>query len=462
MPDPQPPTWTDSDRPRLAPALEFTPILQQGARMVVIGDGRGPYFQCTEAVAGVLRLFDGTRTLGDVRAEATLLMGQDVMEEDVRRLLRTMWSYGFLDGSTPLRRDPITWRRLLAFKLWEFETGGRFERFARLFAPLQASGASAFLLIAFTALAVLFVQAVIDNWSAIQMSMMLWVQWRYLLAYLGLLVVFSAVHECAHAIAYVNEGGRKPRFGVILLLGIFVAAYTDVSGAYRFPDKWRRIRVSLAGIFVNMAIAVPGFFLWSRLDGLAGEVVFLVAVVNGLMAVFSFFPSFRTDLYYVLVDLFETPNLHQRSVGYCWGRIQGAFRGGPPSSRPQDGGQRTLFVTYATVSTLAIVAGFWGLYLQAVAMSPATPYLIDTPFMAVPGAAYMAEQMQAMEGMDLRTMLAQGHAEMDMEDHMSTSPAATAPGPGMEHDHGPPPEAPLAECSSQANETATNESGCAG
>lgn len=390
------------------PTLEFTDVTLRGAPFVVLRNPPSPtYFQCDPRVARTLRLFDGSRTVEEAMREAGAIMGGPVEMEDVEDLLARMAAFGFLEGTAPVQRDPVRWRRVLAWRVWEFETGAPFERFARLFAPVFAPENKRLLAALLVALLGVFAYVVVDAWASFQMAMMLWSQWQYAVGYLAMIAFVSILHEAAHAIAYVNHGGRRPRFGVILFLLVFLAAFTDVADAYRFKEKWRRISVSLAGVMANLVLGIPAILLWSKVPGVAGEVVFFFGMVNAFMVVFSLFPAFRSDMYYVLVDVFETPNLQQRSVRYLvsgFKRVVGVRARG---ERPDGAGQAVLFASYGAVSLALILVSWWGLALQVTAMSPAATYLEEHAVLGyIPGARDMNRMTVAMDGMSFREMMA--------------------------------------------------------
>ena len=407
-PSTPPPTWNAGDRPCLAATIELTEVTQRGVPVVVIKNPPGlTYFQVSVPVAATIRLFDGTRTVEQVARDAAPIMGAEVTIEDVLDLLRKIHAYGFLEGSPPVRRDPVRWRRIFAWRAWEFETSDRFERLARLFAPVFDAQNKRLLAAAFLALFGVFVYVVSQSWSAFQMGMMLWSRWEYVVAWIGLIMFTSVFHEAAHAITYINHGGRRPRFGAIVFLGVFVAAFTDVADTYRFNEKWRRISVNLAGIFVNLCFAIPALLYWEQVGGLAGEALFFFGMVNSFMVIFSMLPTFRSDMYYVLVDLSETPNLQQRSVRYVVSKVKRLFGGGPGPERPDGWGQRTLFAGFGALSLAFIIIAWWGMALQITSMSPAAVYLEESSLLGfIPGAESMNKMTVAMDGMSFWEMMA--------------------------------------------------------
>ena len=102
-----------------------------------------------------------------------------------------------------------------------------------------------------------------------------------------------------------------------MLLVFTPCLYCDVSDAWMFADKWRRIAVGAAGMIVEVVLASIATFLWcwsepGLLNKLCLDVMF-ISSVNTLL--FNGNPLLRYDGYYILADLLETPNLQQQSSG---------------------------------------------------------------------------------------------------------------------------------------------------
>ena len=64
----------------------------------------------------------------------------------------------------------------------------------------------------------------------------------------------KAVHEFGHATACHRFGGHVRETGVAFIC-FFPVAYVDVSSSWRFSNKWHRITVAAAGIYIELLIA---------------------------------------------------------------------------------------------------------------------------------------------------------------------------------------------------------------
>jgi putative peptide zinc metalloprotease protein len=134
---------------------------------------------------------------------------------------------------------------------------------------------------------------------------------------LGFLVaciaVAKAAHELGHAIAARRFGCECHELGVLLLAGM-PTLYCDVSDAWTLPDRSRRIAISLAGIWVELLIALGSAVLWwLSVPGLVNSICFNLTMVCSVGTLFfNANPLLRYDGYYVLMDLAEIPNLAER------------------------------------------------------------------------------------------------------------------------------------------------------
>src|SRR5262245_31061163 len=128
------------------------------------------------------------------------------------------------------------------------------------------------------------------------------------------LAVVKSLHELGHAFTCKRFGGECNRMGIMLLV-FTPALYCDVTGAWMFRERWKRIAVSAAGVIVELVLAAIATIVWAwtqpgLVNALALNVMFVCSVstllINGN-------PLLRYDGYYVLADWLGTPNLQQQA-----------------------------------------------------------------------------------------------------------------------------------------------------
>jgi putative peptide zinc metalloprotease protein len=122
------------------------------------------------------------------------------------------------------------------------------------------------------------------------------------------------VHEAGHAYAVKLGGGEVHEVGVMLLV-LFPVPYVNASSSAAFPDAWRRVAVSAAGMMMELLLAALAAIAWVSLDpGTLRAAALDVMVLCGVSTlVFNGNPLLRFDGYYVLSDLVGVPNLDTRA-----------------------------------------------------------------------------------------------------------------------------------------------------
>ena len=168
------------------------------------------------------------------------------------------------------------------------------------------------------------------------------------------LVVVKSLHELAHALALKARGGRVPTVGVAFVV-LFPVLYTDTSDAWRLPRARDRLAVDLAGVRVELAVAVLATLTWIVLpDGGWRLGAFSLAAVSWIMSLFvNLNPFMRFDGYHVLADALDLPNMQERAFALARWRLSEALfaPGDHPPERLSSGLRRTLilyaFATWA-------------------------------------------------------------------------------------------------------------------
>ena len=137
-------------------------------------------------------------------------------------------------------------------------------------------------------------------------------------------VLVKLLHELAHGTACRRFGGECHELG-LLFVACIPLAYCDVSDAWLFRERWKRVIVSAAGVLVELMVAAVFAVLWAASVPSVLHVFFLnvavVASVNTLLVNAN--PLLRYDGYYVMADLIGRPNLaaeSRRAAAYFFDR----------------------------------------------------------------------------------------------------------------------------------------------
>ena len=129
------------------------------------------------------------------------------------------------------------------------------------------------------------------------------------------LAVVKVIHEFGHGLSCKAYKGEIHEMGALFLV-FTPCLYCNVSDAWTLPNKWKRIIISGAGIYVELIIAALATFIWwnSASHPFINNLSLSLMIVCSISTVlFNANPLMRYDGYYVLADFLEIPNLRDRS-----------------------------------------------------------------------------------------------------------------------------------------------------
>ena len=135
-----------------------------------------------------------------------------------------------------------------------------------------------------------------------------------LLGFVLALVVSKTLHELGHALVATRQGVRVAHMGVAFLV-MWPMLYTDTGESWRLRSHRQRLAISVAGISVEVALAGLATLAWALLDDGALRQAALYLATTGwvLSLALNVSPFMRFDGYFILSDLLNFPNLHERS-----------------------------------------------------------------------------------------------------------------------------------------------------
>ncbi|MBV8486775.1 MAG: hypothetical protein JO161_00715, partial [Planctomycetaceae bacterium] len=178
--------------------------------------------------------------------------------------------------------------------------------------------------------------------------------WWTILSFWVSLAVIKIIHEFGHGLTAKHFGGEVHEMGMLFLV-LTPALYCDVTDSWLLPNKWHRIWISAAGIYVELFLASIATFIWfysepGLLNSLSMATMFICSINTVL---FNANPLLRYDGYYVMADWLEVPNLRIKSTQFFAYLIQEKVLGLEiPVQSYLPRSRRILFVTYAIASYL--------------------------------------------------------------------------------------------------------------
>ncbi len=257
------------------------------------------------------KLQDDAPTQQEVIQLLTQLYRADVLQADVLPVFTEMQER----GDTLQRRKAVQqWRSPLSFKIPLFDPDRLLDNitpyFSLLFTRL-AMFAWLMLIVSACLLAGQYWQAlsenVVDRALSLENLLVLWFVFP----------VVKILHEVGHGIAVKHWGGEVHELGVMFLVFMPVP-YVDASASSGYENKYRRIVVGGAGLFVELTLAAFALLIWVAAEpGALRAIAYNVMLIAGVSALlFNGNPLLRFDSYYMLADALEIPNLGGRANQY--------------------------------------------------------------------------------------------------------------------------------------------------
>jgi hypothetical protein len=318
--------------------------LGDGGRYVVKDPRSGEFFELGDEEHFLLAQLDGQRAAEAICAAFAEHFGTPLTEEELAEFLELARAQGFLqtpDEALPKPRQSIPcWRKRLFDpdrlctwlepRLWFF--------WSRSFLFLSAG-------------CILLALALVGvNHEELTSSFAHALRWETaVLVWLTLLLV-TMLHEFAHGLTCKHDGGEVHEIGVLMLF-FMPGFYCNVSDAWLFPEKSKRLWVTFAGGYFELFLWSLAVFTWRLTvpESLVNYLAFIVLPVCGVQVLFNFNPLLKLDGYYLLSDWVEVPNLRQRAFDHLTARLRWLLWG---AARPERSPRGRLLLSFGVVSWL--------------------------------------------------------------------------------------------------------------
>lgn len=162
-------------------------------------------------------------------------------------------------------------------------------------------------------------------------------------------VMFSqALHELGHAFTAKKMGIRVPAMGLSFFLFCPIL-YTDTNEAWKLKSRKQRIAIGIAGVAVEMALAVLAAYAWVFLDdGVLKTAAFMIVSMNTITTLLvNLNPLMRFDGYYLFSDILDVENMQDRSLAMIkWFSREHIVGLGIPAPEQTSKSMKSIFIGY--------------------------------------------------------------------------------------------------------------------
>ena len=286
------------------------------------------YFRLRKPEYMVLQELDGQSSYQDIKRSLVRAFPEyKIRLESVQQLVVSLHQYGLLISDSTGQSSPLTKRHnkelqqkamglassLIALRLpgWDPETflNWLYPKCRWMFSTWFTA------IVIVTCLAALALVGL--NFAAFQAKLPDFQQFFAFdnLLFMGvILIVTKSIHEMGHGLMCKHYGGECHEIGFMLLV-LMPAMYCNTSDSWVLPNRWHRMAIGAAGMYVEVFLAAIATFVWwfthpGWIHYMALNIMFLSSVSTIL---FNANPLLRYDGYYILSDFLEIPNMAQKS-----------------------------------------------------------------------------------------------------------------------------------------------------
>ena len=349
---------------QVRPDLVIKRIDYLGVGYWVVKDPAGlKYYRLQQEQYEVLQLLDGQRSLEQIRDRMLQIMPTVRLQlSDIQHLITDLHEKAVVysnregQGASLIKKHREerkkkffnTLKSLLYLRLpgWDPERTLTmiYPFFKWLYKPI---GITLFCLIVLTSWLLLGIQ--FDEFRRQLPAFQSFFGWPNLMYLWVVLGAAKIIHEFCHGLSCKHFGGECHEMGVMLLV-FSPCLYCDVSDSWMLRNKWARIMIGAAGMYIEVLLSAFAIFVWyfseqGLLHNLALNMFFVTAITT---VIFNANPLMRFDGYYMMSDFLEIPNLRPKAdrllresfAWYCLG-----IESKPDPFMPETG--RVWFVLFA-------------------------------------------------------------------------------------------------------------------
>ena len=356
------------EEPFFRPDVIVSPQESDGKKFYVLKDPlTRKFFRVKEPEYLVIQNLDGKTSLEEIIQKLQTQFGLSATSETIDQFITQLESYGFLVSEESSRettrlayqtkRPKSLFQKIIFIKLKAFDPNALLDR---LFPRFRFTFTRVFILPTFLAV-LIGIYITIDQWGEFSYSLS---SLYKLSSILGIwLTAFWVVslHEFAHAFSCKLYGGEVREMG-FLLLYFQPCFYCNLSDAWLFPERSKKLLVGFSGAYFQIFIWAMATVIWRITDQEAfiNQFAFITMITSGVLVLFNFNPLIKLDGYYLLSDYLQIPNLRKKAFHYLGNWFKRYILRLPVELPPASAKEKKVFPVYGILALIysALLLGF--------------------------------------------------------------------------------------------------------
>ena len=322
--------------------------------MVVKDPVSGNFFRFRNAEQFIAQQLDGETPLEVIRQRTEAQFGATLPGDIIQAFITTLDRAGLLESADTGRgrRAPKRGRLQGSLLLLRFRLFDPDRLFDRLIPKVAFCFTPRFVVLS-AVLILLAVVTAVANWSDVTADLSRLYRLSAIPALVAVVFLVIGAHEFAHGLTCKRFGGEVHEIG-FLLIYFQPALYCNVSDAWLFPEKAKRLWVGFAGPYFELFLWALAVLTWrlTAQETWINYVALIVMTTSGIKTLFNFSPLIKLDGYYLLSDYLNIPNLRKRSFRYIgdWIKKLSGWSADPPeAANPRE---RRIYLTYGLAATI--------------------------------------------------------------------------------------------------------------
>jgi len=326
-----------------------------GGFLIVKHPVSGRFYRFRAAERFIAEQLDGETPLDVIRERTEERFGASLGADTLKAFVQNLDKIGLLDTGKPAaKRDPGRGPQIRGSLLYlRFALFDPDQLLGRLVPRLRFFFTRRFLVLSVVPILLAFA-ITFANAREIAGDLPRLYQASAILPFLALILVVASIHEFAHGVTCKHFGGEVHELGFMVMY-FQPAFYCNVSDAWLFPEKSKRLWEGFAGPYLELVLWALATIAWrlTEPDTWINYTALIVMTLSGLRSFLDFNPFVKLDGYYLLSDYLEIANLRRRSFKYVGDGVKRLLGFGRKLRAYISQRERRIYLVYGLVATIS-------------------------------------------------------------------------------------------------------------